>query len=150
MIHYGEYFFQGSEGGAIAPKIATPISQFDIAVRGTAGDHEPQSILQNRDTDLDVKVWSQASGAGNAAVVITDEVSALGAGDMGREFTITYTAVGELIDGALKLTVPENWSAPTSDNVVITWVASAPPSFGGDYGEDDTLPEGSHCSRCHR
>ena len=140
-IHYGEYQFGGTEGGAIAPDVATPSSEFDILIKGTKNG-TPDSIRDHRDTMLDVEVWSQASGGGMAMIEVTDDIGELSAGDMGRELTITYTASGELKNGALKLTTPEEWSAPAGANVEISSTGSTGRErHGGDYGEDDTLPD---------
>ena len=83
---------------------------------------------------------------------MTDNIreGVLGAGDMGREVTIVYTAAGQIRGGSLKLTVPDDWSNPTKDNVDIrsTGTVNLPSAlYGGDYvgadpdDADDTFPE---------
>ena len=113
VIHYGEYFGDQTEGGAKAPGVAMANSRFAFAVRGTAtGSLTP--LRDHRDTKLDVKIWKQAGGGGTATVEATDEMGALGAGDMNRELTVTYTASGQF-EGKVKLTTPENWTSSMMD-----------------------------------
>ena len=113
VIHYGEYFGDQTEGGAKAPGVATASSTFAFAVRGTAtGSLTP--LRDHRDTKLDVQIWKQASGGGTAMIEATDDNGALGAGDKGRELTITYTADGEF-DGKLKVTTPDKWTSSMMD-----------------------------------
>ena len=66
-------------------------------------------------TILQIRIYAQASGGGNAmklpTVSMTTKVNC-GAGDRDREVTIVYTAAGEINNGMLKLTVPDGWSHP--------------------------------------
>ena len=56
----------------------------------------------------------QATGKGTAAVEAgADKVYA---GSTGNSFTITYTSVGQVVDGDLRITVPENWSLAQDDH----------------------------------
>ena len=155
LIHYGWYAFAGDEGGAIAPGIATASSRFTIEVRGTSeedGGRLKPIDRHHRDTDLDVRVWAQASGGGTATIELTDGREDLGSGDRNRELTIVYTAVGEVRDGALRLTLPEHWTPPMNANFDISSVGGSRGRayFGGDYtpanlpvglGERDVLVE---------
>ena len=138
VIHYGDYPFEGSAGGAQAPGIANPNSTFMIAIKGSKnGDLEP--LRDHRDTMLSVPVYTQASGGGTAMVEVTDadDKGDLNAGDMERELTITYTATGEIQEGMLKLTVPDTWTDPMASNVdvSINGVSAMVDSkmFGGYY-----------------
>ena len=65
-----------------------------------------------------VMVGRQASGKGKAVLAV--EGDALHAGDTGRNFTVTYTAAGEIVAGSVQLTVPAGWSAPMADNTTVT------------------------------
>ena len=98
QIHYGWHGIR--EGGAEAPKVAKAADSFGFQIKGSATG-SPASI----DVLPTVKVREQASGAGTAA--IDPETGT--AGGMGT-FTITYTAVGEIKDGRLRLEVPDKWS----------------------------------------
>ena len=55
-----------------------------------------------------------------------------------REITIAYTAVGEIKDGTIKLTIPAEWSAPMSDYVTVEPAAAVGGvESGGDYKVDE-------------
>ena len=76
------------------------------------------------------------------------------AGDVMPEITVTYTADGQVDDGQLKLTIPESWSAPTSDNVTVKAMGSSAASVGDAmYGAGratTALPEGLGAMDVHR
>ena len=55
----------------------------------------------------------QATGKGTASVAASGAVYA---GSAGNSVTITYTAVGQVVDGDLKITVPDGWSPATKDH----------------------------------
>ena len=88
---------------------------------------EFSSIKTLKGKSIAVRVYAQASGGGNAKANVTDNIREnVGAGDMGREVTIVYTAAGEINNGMLKLTIPDGWSHPTDgDNVEITSTGSS-------------------------
>ncbi len=99
-INYG-----ASAGGrAIASPTAGDHS-FRVSVKGHA-----KGTLTNLRRQPSVKVIGQASGRGHAVVAVTDEKNMLHAGDADRELTVTYTAIGQLISGKVRLTVPPKWS----------------------------------------
>ena len=112
---------------------------FTIRIKGS--DSDEAGFLAIRGTadsdDLEVTVEPQASGKGEAVIAVTpdDGSKKLYAGQMGREFTIIYTAAGQMIAGSVRLTIPAmageglGWSAPTSDNVTVDV------STGGSRGE---------------
>ena len=138
-IHYG-----GDGGGAVAPPVATTSSQFTMSVRGTAEGRLTPIDRHHRDTDLDVRVWAQASGGGTATIEVTDGGGkALGSGDTDRELTIVYTATGQVKDGALRLTIPEHWTAAMDANFDISSTGGSVgrTDFGGDY-RPANLPQG--------
>ena len=121
-IRYGS----GSTG-ANAPTTAGN-TYFRIAVKGnkegTAREISP--VL--------VTVHAQASGGGTAALEITDSMTDFAAGDMGRSLTVTYTAAGQIINGQVKLSVPANWSAPTSDHISV--MGSGTPTYSDGTSQD--------------
>ena len=96
--------------------MASPVvgtDAFKIEIQGSA-DGAPRPIR----VQPTVEVKRQASGKGKAVLAV--EGDALHAGDMGRQFTVTYTAAGEIVAGSVRLTVPAGWSAPTADNTTVT------------------------------
>ena len=118
-IHYGET--AGDGGGAVVPaKSGTYV--FRIETKGGNADTNAfKAIRGTVDGDrLEVRVYNQASGGGNASASVSDNKGDVGAGDADREVTVVYTAVGQISGGSLKLTVPPGWSHPTADNVEIT------------------------------
>ena len=118
-IHYGET--AGDGGGAVVPaKSGTYV--FRIETKGGNADTNAfKAIRGTVDGDrLEVRVYNQASGGGNASASVLDNKGDVGAGDADRQVTVVYTAVGQISGGSLKLTVPPGWSHPTADNVEIT------------------------------
>ena len=118
-IHYGET--AGDGGGAVVPaKSDTYV--FRIETKGGNADTNAfKAIRGTVDGDrLEVRVYNQASGGGNASASVSDNKGDVGAGDADREVTVVYTAAGQISGGSLKLTVPPGWSHPTADNVEIT------------------------------
>ena len=156
VIHYGEYFGGQTEAGAKAPGVAMAASRFAFAVRGTKTGNLTQ-LRDHRDTKLDVQIWKQASGGGSAMIETTDNKGGLGAGDMNRELTVTYTASGQF-EGKVKLTTPDKWTSSTmdpdsmtggylplmADNFEITSTGSIGTAMHGNYytHKEMTLPEG--------
>ena len=123
-IHYGVGGDDGS--GAEAPLEASTSSAFTIQVKGgDATTNRFRSIKTLKGEPIAVRVYSQASGGGNASASVSDNKGDVGAGDTDREVTVVYTAAGEISGGSLKLTIPAGWSHPTMDNVEITSTGSA-------------------------
>ncbi len=150
-IHYG-VGGTGDGSGAHAPTAVAASSAFSISVKGgdaTSNQLKPINTLKGG--HIAVRVYSQASGGGNASASVSDNKGDVGAGDADREVTVVYTAAGEISGGSLKLTIPAGWSHPTADNVEITSTGTVDLSsalYGGDYAADpddpaavDTLPE---------
>ena len=125
-IHYG--WRSVRDGGAEAPKVAET-GTFGFQIKGSE-DGSPDSLRSGSPT---VKVREAASGSGTA------EISPLSAGAADMEtITITYTAVGEIEDGALRLEVPDKWSDASSDNISVRGGGGSA-DYGRDYyeyGED--------------
>ncbi len=127
-ITYGD----ADDGRAMAPTTVGP-DTFTIAVRGTSdGALKPLSSGSPI-----VTVQPQASGVAKAATaMVSDGQGMLYAGQDGREITVVYTAAGQIVAGAVRLTLPAKvttsdglgWSAPTADNVTVT------ASTGGSVG----------------
>ncbi len=114
----------GAGDGPAKASTALSDDAFKIEVKGSEdGNLSSRHIVQPT-----VEVKRQASGNGKAVAAVTDDGSSLHAGDMGREITVTYTAAGEMVAGAVRLTIPANWSEPTADNVM---VAGMTPTFDG-------------------
>ena len=109
-IDYGR---SAGAGGAVAPDTAGP-SSFSMRVSGgeiSAGVSAPFIRIKSQ---LTVDVYSQRSGAGTAEVTVGDNEGDLHAGDEDREVEITYTSIGQIRDGQVKLTVP--WSPTTTED----------------------------------
>ena len=116
-IHYGIYSGTDDGSGAHAPTSTATSSPFTISIKGGDADTNQLKAIK---TPVTVRVYSQASGGGNAKAEVTDNNGDLGAGDADREVTVTYTAAGQIVNGRLKLTVPPGWSDPTTETVDIT------------------------------
>ena len=126
-IEYGA----SDEGKVQVPTAIDSNSPFVFAVRGTS---EGQ-LLPLAAGPVNVKIERQASGkAKSAKVEITDDQDDLHAGQMGREITVTYTALAEMLQGGVRLTIPEDWLEPGADNITAT------PSTGGSA--DDPMFDG--------
>ena len=134
--------------GAHAPTAAATSSPFTISIKGSNDPttNRPRPIKTFKSKAIAVRVYSQASGGGNAMASVSDNIreNVLGAGDMGREVTIVYTAAGQIRGGSLKLTVPAKWSNPTTDNVKINpptggTINRSSALYGGDYIGDDPV-----------
>ena len=121
-------------------------SAFSISVKGgDATTNRARPIKTLKGKSIAVRVYSQASGGGNAMASVSDNKGDLGAGDINREVTVVYTAAGEIDNGSLKLTVPGGWSHPTTDGVEITSTGSVNVSsalYGGDYVGDPDDADG--------
>ena len=116
----------GARGGAVMPPTTVGTETFTVEVKGTATGNFKAIPRQPK-----VYIRPQASGKGTATVepdtVGTD--SNVYAGDTGRTFTITYEAVGQVVNGDLKITVPDKWSTAMAAHFDIP---SGSAVFGGD------------------
>ena len=54
------------------------------------------------------------------------------AGDTAREITVTYTAIGQIVGGSLKVTVPADWADAMAGNPS---ASSGSVTRGGDLSE---------------
>ena len=82
-----------------------------------------------------VVVRPQASGRGEIAIDTGGDVYA---GDTGRSIKITYTSIGQIQNGRLRLALPVDWSEPTDDNVDIASGSTSydrDTEFGGGMSE---------------
>ena len=98
----------GAEGGGVTPPDAMGPESFTIQIKGSATGR-----LKPIGRQPMVHIRPQATGKGTATV---EADGPLYAGSTGNSVTITYTAAGQVVDGDLKITVPENWSPATSDH----------------------------------
>ena len=121
-INYGT-----SDGGAVAPT-RTGKSAFDIKIKGSEGG----SLVSLSSGNMEqVTVRPQASGAGTASVDTDGDVHS---GDTGRTITITYTSIGQIVGGRLKVTVPDGDDWPDAMAASID-VSSGSATYGGDLSE---------------
>ena len=136
-IHYGAYSVTDDGSGAHAPTEMATSSPFSISVKGgDATSNVLKPIKTFKGGPIAVRVYSQASGGGNASAMVSDNKGDVGAGDADREVTAVYTAAGQISGGSLELTIPGGWSYPTMDTVEITSTGSvnvASALYGGDY-----------------
>ena len=131
------YSGDDDDGGAEAPTTATASSSFTIQVKGgdaKSNRFKPIKTLKNE--KIAVRVYSQASGGGNAMADVSDnkDPEDVGAGDTDREVTVIYTAGGEINSGSLKLAIPAGWSNPLMSNVDISSTGSVGSSSASDFG----------------
>ena len=127
----------GAENGAVTPPDVMGPETFTIEIKGSATGR-----LKPIGRQPMVHVRAQASGKG-AATVEAD--GTLYAGSTGNSVTITYTAAGQVVDGDLKITVPDKWSPATSDHFNI----SGSVVYGGeltDAQRADDDPVDNHIS----
>ena len=140
-IHYGALDAVDDGSGAHAPKAASSRSPFTIKIKG--GDdstNQPVAIKTAKTEPITVRVLSQASGGGGAAIDGLDDLELTAGGE--AEITIVYTAAGQIRNGMLKLSVPsDKWSAPTTGatgNVVVESTGSVgAKDAGGNYTAED-------------
>ena len=103
------------EGRAVAAT-ATGTDTFKIEVKG----HEDGSLkaIQSQPT---VRVTGQGSGRGKAVLTVraVRGDTTLYAGDTNRTLTIAYTAAGQMVGGRIRLTIPPNWTAPSTSNLIV-------------------------------
>ena len=129
-IDYG-----AGSGGAEAPD-SVETSRFTFSIRGS--DTELGGVLKPLAKAAGVIVRPQASGRGDVSIDTGGDVHA---GQEGRTVTITYSPVGQIMGGRLKVTVPADWSDAIAANFNIS---SGTPKFGGpldadQLAEDDDL-----------
>ena len=98
-IHYGWYGTGGTDTGANAP-LTEGDTAFRIQIQGSS-EGNLSSI-----PSVVVPIHSQASGAGTAEITPTT----YHAGDDVDAITITYAAKGQIVNGILRLTIPDKWS----------------------------------------
>ena len=140
-IHYGALDAVGDGSGAHAPKAASSRSPFKIEIQGgDASTNKPVAIKTAKSEPIAVRVLSQASGGGGAAIDGLDDLELTAGGE--AEIKIVYTAAGQIRNGMLKLSVPsDKWSAPTTGatgNVVVTSTGSVgAKDAGGNYTAED-------------
>ena len=131
----------GADNGGVTPPTSAGEETFTFAVKGSAdGRLKPLPHL-NQPT---VPIRPQATGKGTAKVV---KEGTLTAGSTENSVTITYTSVGQVVDGDLKITVPENWSPAISDHFDIS--GSGTVVYGGsmtDAQRADDDPVDNHIS----
>ena len=117
----------GVRGGGVTPPTTVGTETFIIEVKGTAtGNFKEIPRLPK------VHIRPQATGKGTATVA-ADTVGTDGnvyAGDTGRSFTITYTAVGQVVNGDLRITVPDKWSKAMTAH--FDTISGGTATYGGD------------------
>ena len=121
-IDYG-----AGDGGTEIPTVAKNYA-FDIKIKGSETG-SPKSVAKAPT----VTVRPQASGRGDVDLDTDGDVYA---GQLGRTFTITYTAIGQISGGRLKVTVPDgdDWADATSDSVD---TSRGTPKYGGGMTADE-------------
>ena len=103
-IHYGAYTGTDDGSGAHAPTAMAMSSPFSISIKGgDATTNQLSPIRTAKNAPIAVRVYSQASGGGNASAMVSDNKGDVGAGDADREVTVVYTAAGQISGGSLKL-----------------------------------------------
>ena len=139
-IHYGSYAFAANTaGGAKAPEQAI-VSRFTIKIKGSE-DGSPEAIdgtADNPPKPLTVMVYPQASGGGSAMIRNRDDLN-LRSGDASTSLQIVYTADGEIDNGQVRLTIPDDWSMATSETVEVSRTGAV---WGGDEDADSRDEEG--------
>ena len=107
-----EIIYGATDTGRAMASTVVGTDSFRIDIKGSASG-TPRPIRMQPT----VMVGRQASGKGKAVLAV--EGGDLHAGDMGRSFTVTYTAAGQIVAGSVQLTVPAGWTAPTADNTTV-------------------------------
>ena len=124
-IKYG-----ASPEGKVMVPAAVGESVFPFSVRATTNGE----LRELTTGPAKVKIDPQASGKAKSATAVTsDGQGDLYAGQMGREITVTYTALAQMVQGQVRLTIPAEWSEPSVDNIDVD------PSSGGSA--DDPMFE---------
>ena len=121
-INYGT-----QDGGAVVPTTSGETS-FDIKIKGS----ETGSLVSLASGNMEqITIRPQASGRGTAEIDTDGDVHS---GDTERTFTITYTAIGQIVGGSLKVTVPDgdDWADATAASID---VSSGSATYGGDLSE---------------
>ena len=138
-IHYGSYAFASdTTGGAMVPDRAME-SRFLIKIKGSDADSASLEAIQGtaKGEPLTVMVHPQASGGGTGMIRNRGDLN-LSAGAESTSITIEYEAEGEMVDGAVRLTIPAGWSMATSETVAVSRTTGV--VLGGDL-EADALTE---------
>ena len=141
-IHYGSFAFASdTTGGAQVPDREIE-SRFLIKIKGSDGTSASLQAIDgtadNPPKPLTVMVYPQASGGGSAMIRNRDSLN-LRSGDESTSLQIVYTANGEIDDGAVRLTIPADWSMATSETVEVSRSGAV---LGGDLDADGLTEEG--------
>ena len=140
-IHYGSYAFASdTSGGATVPERAME-SLFTINIKGSNDDDADLEPIQGtaKGEPLTVMVHPQASGGGTGMISNRGSLN-LSAGAESTSITIEYEAEGEMVDGAVRLTIPAGWSMATSETVAVSRTTGV--VLGGDLAADDLTEAG--------
>ncbi len=100
VIKYGS---GGGSSGAVATNAKTDTSNFTIQSKGSSGGTFTQVSQPS------VAITNVADGAGKAST----SVSTVKAGSPDNIIAFTYTAAGTIDGGAIRMLVPDGWTAPT-------------------------------------
>ena len=114
----------GAESGGVTPPTSMGTETFTFAVQGSETGRLKE-LPSSRQPVVDIR--PQATGKGTATVAADGK---LYAGSAGNSVTITYTAAGQVVDGDLRITVPENWSLAQDDHFAS--ISGGTPTYGGD------------------
>jgi hypothetical protein len=122
----------GDGSGATAAAVATTESKFTIQSRASGGQFvqvgQPQVAITN---------------ANNGSGGVSSSVSSVTAGSTGNAITFTYTAVGTMNGGSIRLTTPPNWTlpdtTPSTGNVSVSSSGTIP-AIGAAAGPAVTVP----------
>ena len=115
-------------------------SRFTIKIKGSE-DGSLDAIdgtADNPPKPLTVMVYPQASGGGSAMIRNRDDLN-LRSGDASTSLQIVYTADGEIDNGQVRLTIPDDWSMATSETVEVSRTGAV---WGGDEDADSRDEEG--------
>ena len=111
---------------SVAGRVNAPDAVGDAAFKFAVKGHEKGNLVAIPPVTL--TVGPQASGKGTA--LITPMGGTLHAGDADREIKVVYTAAGQMVAGAVELTIPTGWSAPTAESVTaMIDMTAATPTF---------------------
>ena len=114
--------YGATAAGRAVAAASTGTDTFRIEVKG-----QEKGTLKAIQRQPTVRVLGQGSGRGKAVLTprpVSGD-SALYAGDTNRTLSIVYTAAGQMIGGKIRLTIPLNWSAPSTSNLIISPATSA-------------------------
>ena len=114
----------GAESGGVTPPTSVGPETFTFAVQGSETG-KLKELPSSRQPVVDIR--PQATGKGTATVEASGK---LYAGSAENSVTITYTSAGQVVDGDLRITVPENWSLAQDDHFAS--ISGGTPTYGGD------------------